>query len=102
MDGGDGNDRLVAMGGRETMTGGLGADMFDFRRSSWEFTDADKIVDFQQGLDRIYIGYDQDAASIIAAARVTSVSLVLTIGEGNTVSLQGFKGTLTEADFIYG
>lgn len=102
LDAGAGDDRLVAMEGNDTMTGGAGADLFDFRRASFEKTGVDRLVDFTQGQDRIYIGYSEDAAQIIARAQIWPTSVVLTFGEGATVTLANFTATLRESDFIYG
>ena len=50
--GGNGRDRLIGNGGADRLTGGPGADIFE---RSYNDRTADKIIDFQPGVDKILI-----------------------------------------------
>jgi Ca2+-binding RTX toxin-like protein len=50
--GGNGRDRLIGNGGADRLTGGPGADIFE---RSYNDRSADKIIDFQPGVDKILI-----------------------------------------------
>jgi hypothetical protein len=50
--GGNGRDRLIGNGGVDRLTGGPGADLFE---RSYNDRTADKIIDFQPGVDKILI-----------------------------------------------
>jgi Ca2+-binding RTX toxin-like protein len=63
MTGGAGDDLIYAAGGRDILTGGSGRDTFQFRASSDSSADnADSILDFAAGVDRIDLGFiDSDS-----------------------------------------
>jgi Ca2+-binding RTX toxin-like protein len=58
MLGGAGNDLLV-MGARDTATGGVGADVFEFRITDVVFASPATITDFQIGVDQILLFNDR-------------------------------------------
>lgn len=62
LSGGAGNDVLAGRGGSDTLIGGAGADSFVYRAAD---NGVDRIVDFQQGLDKI------DVSAIDASAFAT-------------------------------
>jgi len=105
IDGGLGNDIIVAGGGQdfgiepgqETLTGGSGSDEFRF--------DADDgaalITDFTIGEDQLNLR----PAGVELLSEVTQFDsgsdLVVQVGSGLTITLQGLAGqTLTEDDFL--
>jgi Ca2+-binding RTX toxin-like protein len=67
LDGGAGNDLIVGGAGRDTMTGGLGADKFRFESTGDSGANsADKILDFQSGVDKIDLsGLDDGGLAFI-------------------------------------
>lgn len=64
LDGGPGNDYLESDGDNDTLIGGSGRDVFDVDRYTWA-----KIMDFQDGADRIKIRIPADRFSAIQLAR---------------------------------
>jgi Ca2+-binding RTX toxin-like protein len=67
LDGGAGNDLLVGGAGRDTLTGGAGADRFRIENASDSSPSAaDRILDFQSGLDKIDLsGFDANNLSFV-------------------------------------
>jgi serralysin len=67
--GGDGADILSGDLGADTLSGGAGLDVFLFGGNSALFagSSADVITDFQDGTDRIHVGYQVDAVLTGAA-----------------------------------
>lgn len=67
LDGRDGNDTLDGRFGKDTLTGGAGADQFLFgstTHSGATIATADRITDFERGVDRIYLtSIDADIAT---------------------------------------
>jgi hypothetical protein len=56
MQGTEGKDLIVSNPGNDLLTGGAGADIFHFRSlASPVHTNADAILDFEQGVDKIFI-----------------------------------------------
>jgi hypothetical protein len=53
LNGGAGDDTLIGGTGRDTLTGGDGADVFSFGPAG--LADADKLVDFTHGVDRLAV-----------------------------------------------
>lgn len=100
LQGGAGDDFVHDGGGGDLLTGGAGADVFVFDRDG----SADRIGDFQPGIDRIDVsawGRIYSAASLTITATATGATLgyggetlVVTSAGGGTL-------TLTETDFLF-
>ena len=101
--GNDGHDALSGGIGNDRMTGGLGIDSFLFGEAGWG---ADRVADFQDGVDEIKVE-DAIAASFAAFAvagnGTATVTLTLTAAPANTITLQSAGGNLniTAADFVF-
>ena len=104
--GGDGNDTIVGNGlantidgglGDDTMTGGEGADIFEFFN---DFGD-DNILDFDTSSDKLKF-LDEDL-NLIASASISPESvdgnLVLTLGD-SSLTLTGLAGTTLDDSFL--
>lgn len=96
---GNGNDHYIdtAQGGdlgRDTITGGAGADTFVFG----SVISQDVITDFTLGVDTLELASDLvgglSAAQIAAAASVTGAGVLLGFGAGQSILLQGLNSTL--------
>ena len=70
LNGGDGNDTLAGDLGVDQLTGGAGMDMFIFTGSGSPMAAPDAVTDFQDGVDRLSIGY-VPAAVLTGAAQAT-------------------------------
>ena len=81
--------------GQDMLTGGGGADVFVFGVSSGR----DVIRDFQIGLDRIDLrGMTQDP---LQDARQSDAAVVVTLGQGHEIRLQGTSlDEMSLSDFI--
>jgi Ca2+-binding RTX toxin-like protein len=94
VNGDSGNDTIGASGGNDTLTGGSGDDLFVFGDSSGD----DLITDFTIDEDTLDLSGTvtdfSDAASVTAAASNTAGGLLIDLGGGNSVLLEG----LTTAD----
>lgn len=94
-----GADTIEGGGGSDVLAGGGGRDVFVFSRGVNE--GADRIEDFENGLDRIRL-----AGATFADVGVTSVNAgrdaLLTFAGGTTVLLQGLAAGLVDAgDFVF-
>lgn len=86
---GNGNDTVVGGAGNDYMLGGNGADKFVF----YENDGADRIADYEIGVDRLFIdgtiaGTDINAL-VSNYADVVDGNIVFDFGGGNTISLLG-------------
>ena len=97
-DGGAGNDTLDAGRGDDDLTGGTGSDTFVFRANS----DRDIIRDFTKGQDKIQtIGLHVTASSLVAGVvEDANGNAVITLSDGNTVTLVGVKAIDVTADMF--
>lgn len=97
-DGGEGDDILDAGRGDDDLTGGPGRDTFVFRANS----DHDIIRDFEKGQDTIQtIGLNVTAASLVAGVTENADgNAVITLSDGNTITLVGVKATDVTADMF--
>ena len=101
LDGGAGNDRLVAdirQGGDHVLTGGDGADSFEFLFGATRHAAQTEITDFDLGVDRLSVdGAEIDLFALPAgmlAGTDSDGSVILSVGLNDTVTLRG----VTEAD----
>jgi Ca2+-binding RTX toxin-like protein len=101
--GGNGNDLLVSGVGKDTLTGGAGADTFYFKSGFGH----DTIKDFvAAGADHDVIQLDRaifaDYASVMAHAKTSGANVVITFDSGNDITLLSMKlAALTAADFLF-
>ncbi len=115
LDGRGGNDMLDGRGGNDTLTGGTGADRFNYSTNvgsaSGGSGGTDVVTDFSQSdFDRL------DIRGIAGVSNFGAVSPLISQSGGNTVitfastaqatgtntlTLQGFTGTLSGSDFIF-
>ena len=115
FDGRGGNDMLDGRGGNDTLTGGTGADKFNYSTNvgsaSGGSGGTDVVTDFSQSdFDRL------DIRGIAGVSNFGAVSPLISQSGGNTVitfastaqatgtntlTLQGFTGTLSGSDFIF-
>ncbi len=103
LSGGAGSDWLHDGGGLDVLTGGAGADVFVLAKDS----QADRITDFQIGVDRIDLSdwgriYSRDALTILATATGADISygterLILTSANGGGLLPTQFS----DADFLF-
>ena len=106
MLGGNGNDTLQGDGGNDRLRGDGGNDRFNFTPGFG----ADVIVDFAAGAasgDRIsLVGFGaavDSFAEVIALASQVGNTVVINLGGGDTITLQGVTlGTLDSGDFLFG
>ncbi|AXC50127.1 calcium-binding protein [Paracoccus suum] len=96
--GGQGNDQLAGENGDDMLYGNAGRDTFWFD-DACETTDADKVMDFQDGKDLIGVSYGADVDAILNSAVTTEDGLMLTLDGDSTVLLWHFNGALSSADF---
>lgn len=101
LDGGTGNDRLVAdirQGGDHVLTGGEGADSFEFLFGLTRHAAQTEITDFELGVDRLSVDGAQIDLSALPAGMLAGTdsdgSVILSVGLNDTVTLRG----VTEAD----
>lgn len=88
LDGGAGIDLLDGGAGDDVLTGGDGTDIFVFGAGGGN----DVVTDFVAGTDVLMIGAGYgftDAAAVLAAATETEAGVVVALGTGETVTLQG-------------
>jgi Ca2+-binding RTX toxin-like protein len=101
--GGDGKDFLVGGAGADTLTGGADLDTFIFEGAFG----ADRIVDFQDGIDFIdlksfAIAFDSLTIGSSGAGGVNTLITSSAFGEGNTITLLNFSSVNVDAtDFLF-
>ncbi len=105
--GNGGDDRITGSAGKDTLTGGSGADTFVFAAGdgSRNLPDADVIIDFQDGVDRIglALALPFGALSIIQGSGANANDTLLRIassGEYLAVLTGVPVGAINSADFI--
>ncbi|HKY86565.1 MAG TPA: hypothetical protein VJL90_07390, partial [Pseudorhodoplanes sp.] len=108
LEGTSGKDILFSTGGADTLTGDINdahsADTFVFDHDvSCEGIGADIIADFTVGQDKIALanfGYD-DASQFGMAYNADLDALIITLAEGETISLDHVTQPLTNDSFIF-
>jgi hypothetical protein len=108
LEGGAGSDDLQGLsgddllrGGRDHdgLTGGVGRDVFAFARGDGP----DWVVDFTPGEDRLQLeGITAGDISQRTEPRWEYQGLVLDLGQGDEIYLQGITRPLTSADIVFG
>ena len=95
IDGGGGNDVIAGGSGADTMIGGNGADRFNISEDS--STDADIIEDFQKFVDKLYISSvdQQGTVSVVGA------DTVISLGSGQTITLESVTGIVVGVDLFF-
>lgn len=95
--GGQGADVLMGGTGADVLTGGAGRDVFVLTARSG----ADRITDFQNGVDKIRIsGFADDFDDLVLSATGNGVRLAL--GNGVHVTLAGAElGQIDASDFLF-
>ncbi len=105
LDGGEGNDILSGDMGQDFLTGGPGSDIFvlSTATAAADFPTADRILDFESGLDRIQLSpgvtfadLSLEAMELGTAIRVTQSNQVLGIVDNFN------PGMLSANDFLLG
>lgn len=97
--GGSDDDRLIGGFGDDLLTGGGGEDIFVFNTE----VGADTILDFRDGVDKIAVVSEllPLAADLIASAVQVGEDVLLTISEGETVTIRQFDiADLDAKDFM--
>jgi Ca2+-binding RTX toxin-like protein len=108
-----GKDVLFSTGNNESLTGSYGNDTFVFSTHEAQFQEQPVIIgpgqhivtDFAQGQDKIAL-FDlvedfQHLTITTAQDGSKQLDFSSTYGPNQTITLQGFTGTLTEHDFIF-
>jgi Ca2+-binding RTX toxin-like protein len=102
LSGRDGDDTLDGGAGNDLLSGGAGADTFIFTEGQ------DVISDFADGLDTfvlsgaLWADAPPSAETLLAAASVTATGIVLHLGGGATLDIQGiFDASLLADDIIF-
>lgn len=100
LNGGAGDDFLHDGGGNDLLTGGAGADVFVFDRDG----SADRIADFQSGVDRLDVS-EWGRIYTAAALQITTTATGAVVSYGSeslTITRAGGGGlVLTDADFLF-
>jgi Ca2+-binding RTX toxin-like protein len=98
LNGGTGNDVLDGGADADTLAGGDGSDSFVFRAGHGR----DVLADFQQGADRLdFSGHGGVPGLGALDIRIVGGDTVIDTGSGDRITLTGFTGTLTQADFLF-
>jgi Ca2+-binding RTX toxin-like protein len=96
LKGGEGNDALLGGAGSDSLRGGAGSDRFTFL----EIAGADRIEDFEVGLDTIYI--DDATYADVEFSTVGNDTLLSIDGQSNTILLVGVHAAdLSVSDFVF-
>jgi Ca2+-binding RTX toxin-like protein len=96
--GGAGQDYLYAGEGKNTLTGGTNADLFWLGFGSLP-TQPNVIKDFTQGRDKLGINVGGVDAKSLKSEKQGDNTVIMTSDGKSIAVLEGFKGTITEADF---
>ncbi len=83
-----GANRLLGMGGNDTLTGGAGGDVFLYEIGD----DADVITDFEVGVDELHLfdtGFATSGSLLGAAASDSPAGALLSFGSGDSILLEG-------------
>lgn len=85
LSGATGHDILWSYAGNDRLIGGTGADTFEYRTGY----DADVIVDFVVGLDRLRFSHfdDMGVAGVLSRARQIGANVIFDFGNGDTLTL---------------
>lgn len=95
LTGGEGQDTLFGGGGNDTMRGGAGADEFVYETSDKDFG-TDRIVDFENGTDKINIAaFGIDIADFVSdAVSNHNGNAVIDLSYLNPADLTEYSGTI--------
>jgi len=101
VNGGSGNDTLWGGGGNDEFSGGAGEDVFVFASGAGD----DEVVDFNVSEDTLRLTGTTtdftDVESVIAASSVVSGGVLIDLGSGDTVKLNGLSlSDLNDVSFI--
>ena len=98
VDGGNGNDLLNGGWiGNDTITGGAGADIFDF---DWDWGN-DTVTDFEDGLDMIDLS-DTNLIFTDLTIVQNNTDVIITDPNGNSITLENaLVSNITADDFIF-
>jgi Ca2+-binding RTX toxin-like protein len=95
LSGGDGADQLFGDLGSDTLNGGAGIDYFHFSGNGSLLATPDRVTDFTDGSDRLFIGFTvstvltgDDQASASAAATAAQVLFDGNAGNGEVAAIQ--------------
>ena len=102
IEGGSGSDTIFGGAGDDTITGGEGADRFSFAANQGD----DVITDFEVGEDTLVLANAAtdftSLADVEAAATEVSGGLLIDLGDGNSLLLEGIStGDLQADDFVF-
>lgn len=98
LSGGAGNDTVAGGGAADVLTGGAGADRFVFA----DYEGSDRILDFQDGLDRIVIGGGRTDGFSDLTITNSTFGAAVSWGAGTTITLNGIDASsLSAADFVF-
>ncbi|HYE41747.1 MAG TPA: hypothetical protein VEA15_00005, partial [Caulobacteraceae bacterium] len=101
IDGGVGNDVIYSNGGDDILTGGTGADSFRFTEGG---SSSDTITDFEDGVDKIFIGA-ATGATTFAQLFITSggAGVYVVTADGQSIFIDNINpGQIDHTDFIFG
>ncbi|MBE9101349.1 tandem-95 repeat protein [Vacuolonema iberomarrocanum] len=97
LDGGIGNDWLIGGGGNDTLIGNRGQDVFVLSRGAR----TDRILDFQDGIDRIGLTQELSVADLRMVQRGSTTELQIRNTNAVLAQLTGVAAnSLTAVDFI--
>jgi VCBS repeat-containing protein len=98
LSGGNGADFLIGGAGNDRLTGGSGVDTFVFGGAFG----ADLVTDFAKG-DKIQLSKAEFAnfAALAGKQQMVGGNLVIDLGDGNSITLQGVGIPLAASDFLF-
>lgn len=98
LSGAAGQDILWSYAGNDRLIGGSGADVFEYRTGY----DADVIVDFTSGVDRLRFSRfdDMGVAGVLSKARQVGANVLFDFGNGDTLTLLNVQKSSLGAEEI--